>query len=253
MPKRKDHDESTPQGWADDISSTEQEQVSMRTVWAMYAEVLKGKNGEGGQDSIYDLVRRVTATAEEADAPQFHNISPLVALARAKDAFSHLSAAEQEASPQHNAQWRWSPQSTKAGKQLAKLYGDKDWDVDDLLSDYENAFGAGWRWFPSPSVKTKSHDHKFYPPKDMLPKVQAWQLAANKAQRTDKTGLAAGTIYLSSPETISFLEWNAPSSADSLCSTSNNESSVTGSERQQTTQTGKTNVKKVRAGKEDEP
>ena len=80
----------------------------------------------------------------------------------------------------------------------------------------------------------------------MLPKVQAWQLAANKAKRTDKKGLAAGTIYLSSPETISFLEWNAPSSADSLGSTSNNESSVTGSESQQTTQTSKTKNKRLR-------
>ena len=39
----------------------------------------------------------------------------------------------------------------------------------------------------------------------MVPKVQARLLAANKAKRTDKKGLAAGTIYLFSPETISFL------------------------------------------------
>ena len=31
----------------------------------MYAEVIKGKNGDGGQVSIYDLVRRVTATAAQ--------------------------------------------------------------------------------------------------------------------------------------------------------------------------------------------
>jgi len=215
MPKRKLEGGCAPPKrakWADDVSSTEQEQVSMRIVWALYAAALEADHG--GHGSIYDLVRSATAAEEqEPDTPRFLDISPLVALARAKDAFADLSADEQAVSPCFANKWCWSPQSTAAGKQLQTLYGDAPWDVDDLFSDYDNAFRAGWRWFPAPAVKTKSHDHKFYPPKNMLCQVEAWQLAANKTKHTNKKGLAAGATYLTSPETSAFLKWNAISAA----------------------------------------
>ena len=219
MPKRKDeegHETSEPKRaklgaegrWADDASITEHEQVSMRTVWAMYAAALE--TGDGGEGSIYDLVRSVTAAEEqEADEPRFDNISPLVALARAKDTFALLPAAEQKASPCFGNKWCWSPQSTAAGKQLQSLYGDVAWDVDSLLSDYDNVFRAGWRWYPAPAVKKKSHDHRFYPPKNLLCRVEAWQLAVKKAKHIDKNGLGAGATYLTSTETSLFLKWNA--------------------------------------------
>ena len=52
----------------------------------------------------------------------------------------------------HRGQVVLEPVSTAAGKQLQTLYGDAAWDVDDLDSDYDNAFRAGWRWYPVPAV-----------------------------------------------------------------------------------------------------
>ena len=74
MPKRKQgsHDsasepkraKSGSEGrWAGDESSTEHEQVSMRIVWAMYAAALQVD--DGGDGSVYDLVRSVTAAEEQ--------------------------------------------------------------------------------------------------------------------------------------------------------------------------------------------
>jgi len=60
----------------------------------------------------------------------------------------------------HRGQVVLEPVSTAAGKQLQTLYGDAAWDVDDLDSDYDNAFRAGWRWYPVPAVKIKSHEHR---------------------------------------------------------------------------------------------
>jgi hypothetical protein len=34
----------------------------------------------------------------------------------------------------------------------------------------------------------------FYPPKDMLGRVEAWQLAANKTKQPDKKGVAAAGL-----------------------------------------------------------
>ena len=53
----------------------------------------------------------------------------------------------------HRGQVVLEPVSTAAGKQLQTLYGDAAWDVDDLDSDYDNAFRAGWRWYPVPAVR----------------------------------------------------------------------------------------------------
>ena len=50
----------------------------MRIVWAMYAAALQVD--DGGDGSVYDLVRSVTAAEE-----QEWTSSPLVAMARAKD------------------------------------------------------------------------------------------------------------------------------------------------------------------------
>ena len=71
------------------------------------------------------------------------------------------------------------------------LCGDEAWDVDNLLSYYDNVFRAGWRWY----VKKWSHDHRFFPHKNLLCRVEAWQLAVKKAKHVDKNGLGAGATF----------------------------------------------------------
>ena len=55
----------------------------MRIVWAMYAAALQVD--DGGDGSVYDLVRDDGSRGAGVDKPRFKNISPLVAMAHAKD------------------------------------------------------------------------------------------------------------------------------------------------------------------------
>jgi len=93
----------------------------------------------------------------------------------------------------------WSPQSQKAIAALKGKYnGDlkKAWDA------------AGWRWYPVPAPKTKSHEHRFYPPSSSLSGVAAWQTAAKKKPRSTKKPADAPDLnlqYLSSPEACLYL------------------------------------------------
>ena len=60
--------------------------------------------------------------------------------------------------------WKWSPQSQITVKLLTEAYD----------GDLSAAFEAGWRWYPEPTPKTKSHGHRFYPPVPLLQEIQQW-------------------------------------------------------------------------------
>ena len=67
---------------------------------------------------------------------------------------------------------------------------------------------TGWRWYPVPAPKTKSHEHRFYPPSSSLSGVAAWQTAAKKKPRATKKPAGAPDLslqYLSSPEACLYL------------------------------------------------
>ena len=126
----------------------------------------------------------------------------------AKKEFQALSRTEQIQSPQFSARWMWSPQSTSASKLLATRYGDDPSaaDSDDVSGDYPSVWAAGWRWYPIPAPKTRSHSHRFYPPIKELVNIAAWREAANKKEHKSKKGLDANCVWLTSPETKLYLK-----------------------------------------------
>ena len=184
-------------------ASPSRAQLSWASVWSMYQDKADKYATEGQKncqaDSVYDLV--CAATREKSD------VSAVVALALAKAMYGSLTREEQLASPQLTAQWRWSPQSTAASKKLAERCGDDPSaaDVNNVQGDFTKSWAAGWRWYPEPAPKTKSHTHRFYPPSQELEEVAIWRCAAEKKERKGKRGPDAGCTWLSSPELKMYL------------------------------------------------
>ena len=179
-------------------------QLTWDTLWSMYRDKADKYALEGQDncqtDSIYDLV--CAATKKKC------TVSAVVALALAKAAYCSLTREEQIASPQFTARWQWSPQSTAASKKLAVRYGDdpSDADVNNAAGDYTKSWAAGWRWYPAPAPKTKSHQHRFYPPTGEVEEVGIWRSAANKKERKAKRGTDAGCTWISSLELMMYLK-----------------------------------------------
>ena len=159
------------------------EQISWSEIWKQYMSVVNNQAlvNNNGSNSIYDLLVQVTRIGVTLT---FHEKDPCRAMYEAKVLHSKLSGVESENALK--CAWRWSPQSLKARQYLAKTYIDSlPFDKFPALSESKRdqqrlvkmpptkAFQAGWRWFPVPSPRTKSHNMRWYPPTTLALEMRA--------------------------------------------------------------------------------
>ncbi len=163
---------------------TKTAQVAWSLIWSKYLFIVNRHGPDiagNGQNSIYDLIVQVT---RKELTNTFHDIDPCQAMYDAKVKHNTLTGTDAENALK--CSWRWSPQSNKARQHLAKHYNDalprpKYPSFSEAKKDQKrlvkkgptNAFQAGWRWFPVPAPKTKSHNMRWYPPTSVALEMKA--------------------------------------------------------------------------------
>ena len=159
------------------------EQLSWSDIWKQYMTVVNkhALDVNNQPNSIYDLLVQCTRIGTTLT---YHNKDPCSAMYDAKVLHSKLSGADSENALK--CSWRWSPQSLKARQYLAKKYLDAlPFEKFPPLSESKRdqlrlvkkpptkAFQAGWRWFPVPAPKSKSHNMRWYPPASVALEMKA--------------------------------------------------------------------------------
>lgn len=160
-------------------------QVEWDVIWEMYWEKANKHAGERNceNDSIYGLL--MGATKDEA-SHCYIDVNPNTAMDAARELFLELDEDDKEASS--NRKFQYSPQSRITCKSLQAFYG-----------DLNKCWEDGWRWYPVPAVKTKSHTHRFYPPASRLGDVIDWCAMTNsKLCKGNKGALDENSSWLTS-------------------------------------------------------
>lgn len=184
-------------------------QLSWGVIWSMYSDKLtKLLTGEKAYDNlepgcVYELLVDASHAGGGREGPATAlDITPLVAMAKAKAFFESLDTDDDAHAGSAKKNWSWSPQSNQAREKLINHYGSLD-----------AAWAKGWRWYPEPNPTPNSHKHRFYPPKALLQTLATFistttkdgQHPVKKNLIKVKGRLDTGCQHLTSPETIRFV------------------------------------------------